>query len=201
VFRFGRSPPWASVTYWSLDVETGGLNVRRDALLSIGMVPIRGAAVRVGEAYATLVRPGPDESIREDSIRTHQLVPSEVVDAPPPEAVIGEVDRRLREGALLVHNASVDVPFLRRLYRNSQRHWPAPPVVDTVNLLWAAQERQLFREPASTALPELELGMARARLGLPPHSAHDALSDALATAELFLVLAARLRARTLADLR
>jgi len=189
------------VTLWSLDLETGGFDARRDAVLSIGMVPVREGVVRLGEAYATLVRPGADEAIQEDSIRAHQLVPSEVERAPPPEAVVRELDARLGEGALLVHNAAIDLPFLRRMYRASNRRWPSPVVVDTVNLLWSWQKRQRFQDPDGTAAPVLHLGKARERLGLPPHATHDALSDAVATAELFLVLASRLGARTLADLR
>jgi len=189
------------VTYWSLDLETGGLDAKRDAVLAIGMVPVRQGVVHLGQAYSTLVRPGEDESIQEDSIRAHHLVPSEVLRAPLPEAVVGEVDERLRQGALLVHNAGIDVPFLRRLYRSAKRRWPAPPVVDTVNLLWALQQRKRFQDPDGTTVPVLHLGQARERLGLPPHLAHDALADAVATAELFLVLASRLGATTLRDLR
>lgn len=189
------------MTLWSLDLETGGLDARKDAVLAVGMVPVRLGVVRLGEAYASLVRPGADEAIREDSIRAHHLVPSEVAQAPAREAVVRELERRLAGSALLVHNAAIDLPFLRRLFRASNRRWPAPPLVDTVNLLWAWQKRLRFQDPDGTAAPPLHLGEARARLGLPPHVLHDALSDAVATAELFLVLASRLGARTLADLR
>jgi len=189
------------VTYWSLDLETGGLDARRDAVLAVGMVPVRLGVVQLGQAYTSLVRPRENEAIQEDSIRAHHLVPSEVRRAPLPEAVVAEIDERLRDGALLVHSSGIDVPFLRRLYRTSRRRWPDPPVVDTVNLLWSLQQRQRFQDPDGTAMPVLHLGQARERLGLPPHLAHDALSDAVATAELFLVLASRLGARTLRDLR
>ena len=35
---FWRSPPWDSLVYWSLDLETGGLDPRKDAILAVGMV-------------------------------------------------------------------------------------------------------------------------------------------------------------------
>jgi DNA polymerase III epsilon subunit-like protein len=45
-----------------------------------------------------------------------------------------------------------------------------------------------------------DLAMARADLGLPLHDHHDALADAVATAELFLVLAERVPGRALRQL-
>ena len=51
------SPPWDAVTYWALDLETGGLDPRSDPILSVGMVPIRAGGIRLGEAWSSLVRP------------------------------------------------------------------------------------------------------------------------------------------------
>jgi DNA polymerase-3 subunit epsilon len=50
-------------------------------------------------------------------------------------------------------------------------------------------------------VPDLNLLAARLRLGLPDYGQHDALTDAIAAAELFLVLRRRLGAKTLRDLR
>jgi DNA polymerase-3 subunit epsilon len=49
-------------------------------------------------------------------------------------------------------------------------------------------------------VPVLNLSRARREHGLPEYQAHDALTDALAAAELFLVLRKELGARTLRDL-
>jgi DNA polymerase-3 subunit epsilon len=34
------SPPWDSVTYWALDLETGGLDPRADPILSVGIAEL-----------------------------------------------------------------------------------------------------------------------------------------------------------------
>ncbi len=194
------SPPWDSVTYWALDLETGGLDAREDPILSVGMVPIRSGGIRLGEAYASLVRPGAAE-IDPSSIRAHQLLPGDVREAPQVTVVLGEIDRRIREGALLVHQAAFDVPFLRRAYRRAGMRWPDPPVVDTVALLLKAAKRARFVDPDAPAHePELNLVSARRRLGLPDYGQHDALIDAIAAAELFLVLRRQIGARKLRDL-
>lgn len=196
------SPPWDSVTYWSLDLETGGLDPRKDPILSVGMVPVRSGAIRLGDAYASLVRPEAIDTIDPASIRAHQLVPGDVRAAPPLEEVLAEIDRRLREGALLVHHAPLDVGFLRRAYARAGLRWPAPPVVDTVALLLKAAKRAQFVDPdAPSTEPALNLFAARRARGLPDYAHHDALTDAIATAELFLVLRRQLAARRLRELR
>jgi DNA polymerase-3 subunit epsilon len=195
------SPAWDSVVYWALDLETGGLDPRSDAILAVGMVPIREQTIRIGEAYATLVRPDTGESVSERSITTHQLVWGEVRAAPRLEEVVPDIDARLREGVLLVHHRALDIRFLQRAFRRVGVRWPKPPVVDTVELLLRlARRAHRFTPELPGDVTVLNLSQARRLRGLPDYQAHDALTDALATAELFLVLRKELRARRLREL-
>lgn len=196
------SPPWDSVVYWALDLETGGFDAKKDAILAVGMVPIRGGFVRLAEAYTTLVRPDAGTGIDPESVRAHQLLWGEVREAPPLTEVLPEVNRRAHEGVLLVHNRAIDVGFLKRAHKRKGFHWYAPRVVDTVDLLVRAA-RRLHRSDAGIRvdLPNLNLAAARQEYGLPEYQAHDALTDAIATAELFLMLRLLMGARTVRDLR
>jgi DNA polymerase-3 subunit epsilon len=196
------SPPWDAVTYWSLDLETGGLDARKDPILAVGMVPIRGGRIRLGESFRTLVRPGRGR-IDPASVRAHQLVEREVRDAPALEEVLPIVERQLRGNVLLVHHKAIDVAFLKEASRRTGARWPGPKVVDTVDLLLKVARRARFTAPEAERdlPPPLNLSAAREAHGLPPYAAHDALTDAVATAELFLVLRHALGARTLRDLR
>lgn len=197
-----HSPAWDSVVYWSLDIETGGLDAKRDPIIAVGMVPIRQGIIKLGEAYRTLVRPEDGRVIRPESVRAHQLLEGEVSDAPPLGDVLLQVDRRLREGALLVHFQAIDVQFLKRAHDRLGLKWPRPPVVDTVELILKQDRRTRFVRPADAPpdVPSTNLTETRRRLGLPDYQAHDALTDAIATAELFLVLRKLLGAKTLRDL-
>lgn len=194
------SPAWDDVTYWALDLETGGLDVKRDAILAVGMLPLRAGTIRLGEAYESLVRP--EGAFRSESVQAHQLVPHDLVQAPPLPEVLREIDGRLSGSVLLVHNAEIDVRFLQRAHRQAGLRWPGPRVVDTVALLARVARKARFIDPDA---PHHEfvanLAEARRRHGLPDYGVHDALTDALATAELFLVLRRALSARTLRELR
>lgn len=194
-----RSPSWDSIVYWALDLETGGLDAARDPIIAIGMVPVRAGTIRLREAYRTLARPVEGSRIDPGSISAHQLVWSEVQQAPTLAEILPEVDRRLREGVLLVHHRAIDVDFLRRDFDRVGLPWPSPRVVDTRRLL--LRNAQLSDPRVSHDQVALNLSLARARYGLPDYQAHDALSDAIATAELFLAVRMAIGARTLRDLR
>ncbi len=196
------SPPWDSVTYWSLDLETGGLDAGKDPIIALGMVPIRGGRIRLRESFRTLVRPGGQRRIDPDSVRAHQLVRDELRDAPTVDEVLPIVERALRGNVLLVHHRAIDVRFLQEACRRTGVRWPGPPVVDTVDLLLRLARRARFTSPDHPGdRPALNLSAAREAHGLPAYRAHEALTDAVATAELFLVLRHALGARTLRDLR
>jgi DNA polymerase-3 subunit epsilon len=196
------SPPWDSVTYWALDLETGGLDPGKDPIIAVGMLPVRAGRIRLGESFRTLVRPGGRRRIDPESVRAHQLVLGEMKDAPTIDDVLPVVERRLRGNVLLVHQRAIDVAFLQEACRRTGVKWPGPKVVDTVDLLLKAAKRARFASPdLPNDRPVLNLSRAREARGLPPYPAHDALTDAIATAELFLVLRHELGARTLRDLR
>ncbi len=190
-----RAQRWTEITFWALDLETSGLDARRDEILAIGMVPIRAGAVRWGERFSSLVRPVRPGAALGEGLAAHHLLPGEVAGGLALREALDQVLGRLEGGVLLVHCAALDLAFLRAACASSGRTWPAVPVVDTEALLgqMAALEYPKLR-------PLSDLAAARARFGLPPATQHDALADALATAELFLVLRHHLRAARLGDL-
>lgn len=200
---FGRwfgSPAWREIPLWALDLETSGLDPRTDAILSVGMVPVRDGTIRWGERYYSLVRLPEDHRPSEEAMRIHHILPEEASKAPPLREVLGEVLRRLDGAAILVHYGKLDLGFLRWACRRLRRRWPQPPVVDTVRLLGRMTFLRRRLDPFAESLPA-DLSGARAEFRLPAHVEHHALADAVATAELFLALADRLGAKTLRHLR
>lgn len=194
-----RSPAWDEVDYLALDLETSGLDPRRDEILAVAIVPVRAGVIRFGERFSSLVRPADPARLSLAGLATHHLLPGGLAGAPALSELLPEVDRRLRGGVLLLHHAPLDVGFLRRAYRGAGLRWPRPPIVDTETLLGRLDERRHLLEPHPAPLPRT-LAAARAALALPAHAQHEALADALAMAELFLALRARLGAERLRQL-
>lgn len=194
-----RWRPWQDQAYLALDLETTGLHPATDEIVSVGAVPIRDGVIRWGERMYTMVRSGGSGIVRPEPLGVHQILPGEVKSGPELESVVLEISDRLHHAILVVHHAAVDVRFLRRAFRGCGRRWPRPPVIDTVRLLSMFERRLSQLEPYPAPVPR-GLAEARRRLRLPEHRSHHALADALATAELFLALRARLNARRVGHL-
>ncbi|WP_052666816.1 3'-5' exonuclease [Nitriliruptor alkaliphilus] len=173
----------------ALDLETTGYDARHAEVLAIGTVPVVDGVIRIGAANQTLVRPVDRSAV--EGIVAHHIRPSEVADAPPLADVLpGLVAAIEAVDALLVHHAHLDVAVLRRACAATGLSWPRPRVVDTVDLIGRVRRRERAIR-SGRKLPH-DLAGARAAFGLPPHLAHDALADAVATAELYLALRSRL---------
>ena len=186
-----KKTPWREQPLWALDLEATGLDPKKDQILSVGMVPVRGGRVLFGESWYALVRPPRDHRPGREALRVHHIMPEEAAEAPPLSEVLGGIFERLGDDGLLLHHKSLDARLLEQACRVTGRRWPAPTIVDTLDLLSRMSRRRRMlephAEPYSTGLAD-----ARAELGLPPHQAHHALADAVATAELYLVLQHRL---------
>jgi DNA polymerase-3 subunit epsilon len=183
--------PWTEEVLWALDLEATGLDPKRDQILSVGMVPIRHGRIHYGESWYQLVRPPRDHEPNPDALRVHHILPEEAAEAPPLHEVLVGIFNRIGSDKLLVHHSRLDVGLLTYACRRAGLPCPHPTVVDTLDLLTRMSRRRRMlephAEPYSTGLAEV-----RSELGLPPHQAHHALADAVATAELYLALQTRL---------
>jgi DNA polymerase-3 subunit epsilon len=172
------------VPFAALDFETTGLDYGRDAVVSFGVVPVRAGRIAVGEAehrlVASPVAPTPV------SMKIHHIMPRDLEDALPPEEAWAHLRRALEGRFLLTWYADVELAFLRRGFGGRPRAWRRRTV--DVRAMVVELER---------VDPETRLGLSvtARRYGVPVASPHDALDDALVTAQLFLVVASRLQAR------
>ncbi|MBD8868974.1 exonuclease domain-containing protein [Nocardioides donggukensis] len=183
----GRTPA-GRLRLLAVDVETTGLDPARDALLAVGFVPVDGTRVDLRGARRVVVRhdgdPGP-------SVALHGLTHDVLSDGVPLEQVLAELLAALAGRVLLAHHAPLEIGFLDAACRRLTGSPLRTPVVDTVALQRRLVTSAWEPEPAPGSL---RLWAARRRFGLPDVPAHDALSDAIACAELYLAQVAELTA-------
>ena len=174
---------WREAEYCAIDVETTGLDLRRDSIISIGAVMIRDGRIVCADSHYSLIRPACPVSV--PSMRVHCLRPADLQDAPTAEDIGQEIARKLAGRIVIAHAAWIERAFLGRLLHEAGLRFAAP-VIDTAALardLGYAQGGSHGREPS------LEL-LAR-RLALPVYAPHHALGDAITTAAVFLALATK----------
>lgn len=191
--RFDR--PYTAAAFLAVDIETTGLDPRADAIVSIGFVPVVGGRAMLAEAGHHLVRP--HRPVSAEAAKIHGLT-DEVLAAARPLAEVLPLFLEALAGRLPVaHHSALERAFLSRACRAV---YGAPLVAPWICTL-ALARRRLARAETPIGEGDLRLAACRQRLGLPHRRAHDALSDALAAAELFLAQAAHASGRKPARLR
>ncbi|HET7398852.1 MAG TPA: exonuclease domain-containing protein [Intrasporangium sp.] len=170
----------------ALDLETTGLDPRRDAILSAGFVPLDGLEITLSGSDEILCRA--DVPVGQ-SAAVHGLTDDELRSGVALDELVQRIAEALTGRVLLAHHAPLETGFLTAA---AQRLFGVPfpaAVVDTMEL-----QRRLLGQAHEAAIPPgaLRLPTARAHLGLPRHRAHRALGDAVAAAELYLAQVARL---------
>ncbi|MFY0992566.1 3'-5' exonuclease [Halomonas sp. C05BenzN] len=177
--------PIAEVPLVAMDMETTGLDARRHAIVSIGLVPFSLSRIRLAERRYWVVRP--PRPLNHESVTYHHITHSEVAEAPDLEVVLPDLLEVLAGRLVVVHYRHIERPFLDAAVRERLGEGIRFPVIDTMSLearihrqsLWARFRRWMGRPPVS-----IRLQNSRARYGLPAYHGHHALTDALATAEL-----------------
>ncbi|MGH2540536.1 MAG: 3'-5' exonuclease [Actinomycetota bacterium] len=175
--------PWREVAFVSLDFEATGLDLRRDEVVSFGVVPVSGGRVQSRGALYREVRPSRDPS--HASIRIHNLRPGDLAAAATSESALPTLSAALDRRYLLAWAAEIEIAFLSGLFAGSRRAWRRR-TIDVMRLAKAADGLD-GTNPSSYALEAVA-----ARLDVPVDEPHHALDDALTTAQVFLVVAARL---------
>lgn len=177
--------PVEEAPYLVVDTELTGLDPRRDSIVAIGAVPMRGTAIEVGGGFARLVSPRSDLSV--GSILVHGITHAEASGSPPIEAVLPELLAALAGRVLVGHVVGIDLAFLGK---ETRRIWGRPigcPAVDTAAThrhLERCRERPCaYHEGTEGAAGDL-FTLARDR-GIAVRRAHDPLADAFVTAQLF----------------
>lgn len=175
--------PLEQVPLMALDVETTGLDASQHAIVSLGLVPCNLRRIRCGDARYWVVKPA--RELSSESVTYHHITHSDIRNAPRMGHILDELLAAMAGKVMVVHYRTIERSFLDQAVRQHLGESLQFPVIDTMQLeaylhrqprWW---ERLLRREPVSIRLAD-----SRLRYGLPLYSAHHALTDALATAEL-----------------
>jgi DNA polymerase-3 subunit epsilon len=180
----GLGTDWRDVSFLVCDGEMSSLDANQGELLSLGWVLVEGGAIALESARHYLVKA--EQSVGQ-SAAIHQLRDCELEEGRSAAQLL-ELFLAAAAGRVLVfHNAVLDTAFLDRLTR---REYGAPLLMPTVDTMM--MEEAIFRRSDTVIKTgDLRLHACRQRYNLPSYPGHNALVDALATAELLLAQAKR----------
>jgi DNA polymerase-3 subunit epsilon len=165
----------------SVDFETTGLNAMTDKLLSVGFVSIDKRQIKLGSCYHQIINT--EHRLDADNVIIHHITDQQKSQGKSLQVVVEALLEALAGKVMLVHFARIEKQFLRQACLELYGVSPPLMILDTL----AMAKRKLDRSDISYDPQELRLSALRHKHNLPNHFAHNALSDAIATAELLLV--------------
>jgi DNA polymerase-3 subunit epsilon len=169
----------------AVDLELTGLDARSDHIIAIGWTLIDGGRIQVGSNSHRLVQA--DKTVGSSAV-IHGLVDSEVRGGGRLETALSELLEAAAGRVWVFHHAGLDTAFLNRACRLLFGR-PLPfAVLDTLHIERSLRQRRDIPIQKS----DLQLSALRRQYHLPRYTAHNALMDAYATAELLLAMTAHL---------
>ncbi len=182
--------PLSEVPFVALDLETTGMNPDSNGIVSIGLVPFTLNRIQCAGSRYWLLKPR--RALSAASIAIHGITHEALQRAPDLSEILGDLLDALAGRVAVVHYRGVERPFLRRAVRERLGDRLEFPIVDTMEIE-ARIHRGWKTTPLVRFLAELvgrqpksiRLAQSRDRYHLPLYGAHHALTDALASAELF----------------
>lgn len=183
--------PARAAPYLALDFELDGL--RKGAhLLQAGWMPFEGTALRLGDAQSFDIRSYAE--LDREAVTIHGIGEERAARGLPVGEVIHALIMALSGRIMVAHAAGIERSALAGA---AQSLFGVKLPIRSICTL--TLERQI--NPNLVGTEVYRLGATRARYGLPEYEPHDALTDALAAAELFQAQLTRLPAGTrLADI-
>ncbi len=165
-------------TFVAVDIETTGLDIKRDEIIAFAAIPIRRMRICVGEAFYTTFKP---ERYRIHGMKYHGIGEAELDRSPRFEAVAETLWIKL-DGILVGHGLAIDHAFLKKYFKKCGRRL-ARNLVDVAQL-----ERWIGgKQCRSRCSEELTLEALIDRYKLKEHYRHHALADAFFAAQIFQI--------------
>jgi len=173
----------------AVDLELTGLDKGKNEIIAMGWTLIDRGRIRLGGNRHMVINS--HQSVG-SSAAIHELLDNEVARGEPLEAGLEALFDAAVGRLWVFHHAGLDVSFLSKACLDWAGMVPGFIVLDTMRIEHGLRRRR----EVPVRQGDLQLGKIRGVYGLPRYTAHNALTDALATAELLLAIVSRLEPGT-----
>ena len=177
--------PLSEVNFVALDFETTGLDANKNSIISIGLVPFTLNRIYCRQAQHWYV--SPEDRLEENSIIIHGITHSDLQDAPDFTHMLEPLLLALAGKVVVVHYRHIERNFFDSRLRALLQEGIIFPLVDTMQIEANVQNKQaggVRNWLRGRRRGSVRLAQSRRRYNLPDYPPHDALTDAIATAEL-----------------
>jgi len=177
--------PLSQVPMVAMDFETTGLSATEHSIISVGLVPFNLDGIQLSEARHWLVKP--KLALHQTSVTIHGITHADLEQAPDLAEILPELLECLAGRLTVVHYRDIERPFLDVALRYRLQEGIQFPLLDTMAIeshLHPGRRPTFWQSWRGKKPLSIRLADSRLRYGLPHYAAHNALMDAIATAEL-----------------
>ncbi len=177
-FLFDESPNDEIVVY---DTETTGLNPKKDEILSIGAVKVKGNKILTSQKFELFMKPTRD--IDEESIKIHHIRNIDLQNGSKPKEAIEKFLHFIGSRTLAGYYLEFDIKMINR-YLKPHMGIKLPNRQIEVSQIYHKKKRRSIPDGRI----DLRFDSIMEDLNLPIFGKHDALSDAIMTAMMYIKL-------------
>lgn len=167
--------------YVCLDCETTGLSPRKDEILSIGAVIIKGNKVLMRKTLNIFVKPS--KNVTEESIKIHQIRPVDLENAIDPKNAIYELLEFIGNRTIVGYYIKFDMAMISKYTKKYIGIKLPNESVEVSSMYYKTRKKTSEYE-----FIDLKFDTIMAELDIPELGKHDALNDAIMTSMIFLKL-------------
>ena len=175
--------------YVVVDVETSGLSLQDDKLISIGAVAVINGKVALGDSFYIVLQQ--QAASEKGNILLHGIGTAEQLEGVPPGDALLDFLEYLGKSPLIAFHVTFDETMIRRALSEYLGFSFKHPWLDLAYVMPS------LNPPLSKKLHALDDWIGH--FGIIIHTRHNALADALATAQLFQVALAQASSKKIAD--
>lgn len=170
---------WQEYQYLVLDLELTGLDARSDEIVSLAWLDVSKQRIGLGNAQYFLNK---EVTQLNQSPVFHGIDAASLTDGDDLKSILTNLQHAIEGKILVCHNIQLDWLFLLEASKACEIELKPLALVDTLQL----EHKRLNATGQPIAQDMLTLAQCRERYQLPSYANHNALTDAMATAELLL---------------
>ena len=182
--RFDPKRSFGEVDYVAFDTELTGLDFKRDAIISIGAVKLRGTTILPAKTFYRLVKP--ECELKSKSVVVHELTHSDLECADDLLDVVADFVKFAGNAVFIGHFVHIDLNFVNKVLKQNFGVSLQNSAVDTATLHdWLYDNDTHFARHYQGMTTRSDLFSMARKYGVEGGKAHNAFSDAYITAQLF----------------
>lgn len=170
----------------AIDFETTGLDSSKNEIISMGFCPIQNGVIRLGDCLHIVIKT--EQKLSSENVAIHGLMDDEIEQGLSQKQALFKFIELTQGKTIVAHYHNIERAFIQKLAKQILGRAIPLSFIDSFEFAKRRmQKRQQIIKPDSLRLFNL-----RKQQGLPNYKAHNALEDAISTAELYMTQKASL---------